>query len=130
MSCKERGMSMNNNKSMIVYKKGFFTKIGNFFKNLFSKHNEENVNEEMLYKASEQSKTQNEQDNMHFIEKIKINDNKIFDVAKRKEFLDEINANAEALEMLSIDRLKKLEQYYDEIIRQNNAKIKRLRESA
>lgn len=121
---------MNNNKSMIVYKKGFFTKIGNFFKNLFSKHNEENVNEEMLYKASEQSKTQNEQDNMHFIEEIKINDNKIFDVAKRKEFLDEINANAEALDMLSIDRLKKLEKYYDEIIRQNDAKIKRLKESA
>lgn len=121
---------MNKNKSMIVYKKAFFTKIWNFFKNLFNKHNEESINEEMLYKASEQSKTQNEQNNMHFLEKIKINDNKILDVAKRKEFLDEINANDEALNMLSIDRLKKLEQYYDEIIRQNDAKIKRLKESS
>ena len=31
--------------------------------------------------------------------------------------------------MLSIDRLEKLEKYYDDIIEQNNKKIKRLKAS-
>lgn len=62
-----------------------------------------------------------------------INNSKLWYLSKSKEpYLeeDEINANDEALNMLSIDRLKKLEQYYDEIIRQNDAKIKRLKESS
>ena len=31
------------------------------------------------------------------------------------------------LNMLSIDRLKKLEKYYDEVIMENDAKIKKLK---
>lgn len=122
---------MNNNKCMIVYKEGFFTKIGKFFKNLFGTRNKvENVNEELFYKTNEQSKIQNVQNNKKFLVEIKISDNKIFDIAKKKEFLEEINGNVEALNMLSIDRLKKLEQYYDEIIKQNDEKIKRLKGTA
>lgn len=122
---------MNNNKSMIVYKEGFFTKIGKFFKNLFGTRNKvENVNEELFYKTNEQSKIQNVQNNKKFLVEIKISDNKIFDIAKKKEFLEKINGNVEALNMLSIDRLKKLEQYYDEIIKQNDEKIKRLKGTA
>ena len=41
-------------------------------------------------------------------------------------FLKEIDGNKEMLNMLSIERLKILEKYYDNIIEENNKKIKRL----
>jgi hypothetical protein len=41
-------------------------------------------------------------------------------------FLKEIDGNKEMLNMLSIERLKRLEKYYDNIIEENNKKIKRL----
>lgn len=45
-------------------------------------------------------------------------------------FLKEIEGNEEKLNMLSIDRLKKLEKYYDNIIAENDKKIKKLKASA
>ena len=48
-------------------------------------------------------------------------------VIERNLFLKEIEGNEEKLEMLSIDRLKKLEKYYNNIIEENNEKIKKLK---
>lgn len=122
---------MNNNRSIVVYKEGIFTKIGKIIKRLFTANkNEKNINEELEQKTNEQDTIKNEQINKSFLEKVKIDDSEMINVVKKKEFFDEINGNAQALNMLSIDRLEKLEKYYDEIIRQNNEKIKRLKESA
>ena len=44
-----------------------------------------------------------------------------------ENFLEEIKGNEEALNMLSIDRLKKLEKYYDSVIEENEKKIKKLK---
>lgn len=46
---------------------------------------------------------------------------------ERKQFLKLIDENEEILEMLSIDRLKKLEKYYDSIIEKNNEILKKLK---
>ena len=45
----------------------------------------------------------------------------------KKKFLKYIDGNVEALNLLSVDRLKKLEKYYDEIIKENEIKIKKLK---
>ena len=118
---------MNNNKSMVVYKEGFFTKIKRLFNKIFhTEKSEKNINEEAVNRIN----GQRQQINESFIEEIRIDDSKTVDAVKKKQFLDEINGNAEALNILSIDRLEKLEKYYDEIIRENAEKIKRLKESA
>lgn len=119
---------MNNNE-MIEYKEGFISKIKNFFKKLFGKqeeqHNyiqkEKNINEIKEVRQEKQDS---------FINEIKV-DTKIVDsVIEKKNFLEEINGNEDALNMLSIERLQKLEKYYDNIIEQNNEKIKKLKASA
>lgn len=49
---------------------------------------------------------------------------------KKDNFLKEIEGNPEKLNMLSIDRLKKLEKYYDSVIEENDRKIKKLKATA
>ena len=48
-------------------------------------------------------------------------------VIDRNNFLREIEGNEGALKMLFIDRLKKLERYYSDIIEKNNKKINKLK---
>ena len=62
-----------------------------------------------------------------FIDTLKVDEKLVDAVVERKKFLKEIEGNEKALNMLSMDRLKKLEEYYDNIIEQNNAKIKKLK---
>ena len=44
-------------------------------------------------------------------------------------FLKKIEGRRDVLEMLSLDRLKVLENYYDEIIEKNNQEIEKLKKS-
>ena len=113
------------NKGIIVYKESFLSKIINFFKNLFGKKEEQyNTSNENIKKLEQEEK----QDK--FINEIKI-DTKVIDAVSNKEnFLKETNGNTEALNMLSIDRLRKLEKYYDSVIEQNEKKIKKLKATA
>ena len=61
-----------------------------------------------------------------FIDSIKANTNGVDSEIMRKKFLEEIDGNVELLSKLSIDRLEKLEKYYDKIIKQNDEIIKKL----
>lgn len=65
-----------------------------------------------------------------FVGEIKIDANVANIVIERNRFLKQINGNEAILNMLSIDRLTKLEKYYDNIIKQNEQKIKRLKGSS
>ena len=65
----------------------------------------------------------------NFINDLKVNTKTTNIVIERNLFLKEIEGNKEKLEMLSIDRLKKLEKYYNNIIKKNNEKIKRLKKN-
>ena len=107
-----------NNNGMIEYKEGIISKIKNFFKKLFENREKQQINE-IKGKKEEKQET--------FINEIKVDGKVVDSVIERKNFLKEIDGNEEALNMLSIDRLKKLEEYYNNIIEQNNVIIKKLK---
>ena len=118
---------MNNNE-MIEYKESIISKIKNFFKKFFRKKEVDNYylqNESIKEIKQEKNNFQN-----NFIDDIKVNTTATNGVIKRNKFLKEIDGNKEALNMLSIDRLKKLEKYYDGVIAENEKKIKKLKASA
>ena len=68
----------------------------------------------------------NKEKRNEFFNQIKVNKNVSKSVIAKNNFFEMIDGNEEALNMLSVKRLKKLEKYYDGIIKQNNEKIKRL----
>ena len=63
----------------------------------------------------------------NFINDLKIDAKLANTVIEKNNLLKSIEGNEEALKMLSIDRLKKLDEYYNNIIEQNNEKIKKLK---
>ena len=103
-----------NNKEITKYKEGFIFKIKKFLKKILNKKEEEyNIKKEEF----------NNQTKGNFIDDIKF-DRKVVDfVVEKKNFLEEINENEKSLNKLSIERLKKLEKYYDSVIEENNKKI-------
>jgi len=73
-----------------------------------------------------ESKAINVYQNNKFINNIKIESDDINKVIKMKDFLNEIDGNVELLQKLSVDRLKQLEKYYNNIIEENKIKISKL----
>ena len=67
---------------------------------------------------------------INFSDNIKIDTKAVNSVIDKKNFLEEIDGNVEALKLLSVDRLRKLEKYYDNVIEENEKKIKKLKETA
>ncbi len=112
------------NKEIMEYKPSLISRIRNFFKKLFIS-NKQDINRVNVITNDENiNKSINKR---NFIDEVKIDANEINKIFKKKEFFDEINGNEEALSMLSIDRLKELKKYYDQIIEQNDLKIKKLK---
>ena len=111
------------NNGMIEYKESFVTKIKNFFKKLFGKKEEPKVIEKVVDEpvVAEENKKDN------FINNIKIGSEAVDNVTEKYSLLQRVEGNTEELENLSIEELKKLEKYYDEIIAKNDAEIKRLK---
>lgn len=118
-----------NNNGLIEYKESFITRIKNFFKRLFGKKDNQynSIQEKTNVNISESI---NNEKKDSFITELSVDDNKINNVIDKKNFLKEIEGNEEKLNMLSIDRLQKLEKYYDSIIDENDKKIKKLKASA
>lgn len=110
-----------NNNGMIEYKENFMTRIKKIFKKMLGKKEEQYnyVRQEPVNKKSERLSD--------FIDNIKIDTKVVDSVIDKKNFLEEIKGNEEVLNMLSIDRLKKLEKYYDSVIAENEKKIKKLK---
>ena len=115
-----------NNNGIIVYKESFISKIKKFFKKLFGNKKQEENNIQTITNEKEQESNVNEREDK-FLKDIKVDIDASNDVIKKKDFLEEIDGNVEALNMLSVDRLKKLEKYNDEVIKENDAKIKKLK---
>lgn len=109
------------NNSMIEYKKSFISKIKDFFRNLFKSKKEtytsELNNDVTISKDSE------------FFNDIKVDTSDIDKFMDKKNFLEYIDGNVEALNKLSIERLKKLKEYYDGIIEENDKIINKLKKS-
>ena len=114
------------NKHLIKYKETFITKIKNFFRKFFKSKRKQTIpiTEEINVIKKEETSKQKENE---FFNEIKVNNSNIDEFVNKKNFLEYIDGNVEALNLLSIDRLKKLEEYYDKVINENEAKIKSLK---
>ena len=64
-----------------------------------------------------------------FKNEIKVDANVANTIIERNKFLKQIDGNEAILNMLSTERLYKLEKYYNNIIEQNEQKIKKLKET-
>lgn len=119
---------MNNNKELIEYKESFISKIRNFFKRFFGKQKKH------YNYVQNEAITEIEQENQEipssFIDEIKFDSKIVSSILERNNFLVEIDGNEEALNMLSVDRLKKLEKYYDSVISKNEQTIRKLKATA
>ena len=112
-----------NNNGIIEYKESFITKIKKIFKRLFGKKEEQyNYVQQETVNEIEEEKKERQSD---FVDNIKIDAKAVNSVIEKKNFLEEIKGNEEVLNMLSIDRLKQLEKYYDSVIAENEKKIRK-----
>ena len=118
------------NKNMVVYKESFISKIGKFFKNLFSKKEIQTEEIQIEQEAKQEEVKKEEPQENKFFSGIKVDTTGIDKVTKRKAFLEKVDGNIEELSKLSMEELTKLEKYYDKVIEQNNEIIKKLQESA
>lgn len=104
------------NKQLVEYKEGFISKVRKFFKNLFGKDKHD-------YSYAQDVNNVNKTNEDRFLNDIKVDNNIVSKEINLKKFLQEIDGNEEALNNLSIDRLRKLEKYYDNVIKENEKKI-------
>ena len=113
-----------NNNGLVEYKEGFISKIRNLFKKIFGKSEEQYnyIQEEHINGLKKENYLKND-----IVNDLKVNVKATNTVIERNNFLRKIEGNEEALKMLSIDRLKKLERYYSDIIKENNEKINKLK---
>lgn len=117
------------NEEIVVYKDSFITRIRKFFRKLFVRrinqyNNIKKISNENINESVDDEKRDK------FITELIVDDNEMNKVLKKDKFLKEIEGNVEKLNMLSIDRLKKLEKYYDNVITENEKKIKKIKVTA
>lgn len=116
------------NNSMIEYKENFISKIKMFFKTLFKRKQSETdcITETSNFSNVEVSieKIENE-----FFNDLKIDTRNLDRFMDKKNFLEYIDGNVETLKMLSTDRLRKLKEYYDGVIENNDKIIENLKKS-
>ena len=117
------------NNDMIEYKEGFIFKIKRFFNNIFKKSKKQEVSEFQSNISDESVVDFNKVEN-EFFNNIKVDSSNVDKVVDKKKFLEYIDGNVEALKMLSIDRLRKLKEYYDGVIEENNKIIDKLKKDA
>lgn len=109
------------NKQLIEYKENFISKVRKFFKNLFGKNQHDYSSIQEIEHTNNQAVSKTNED--RFLNDIKVDNSIVSKEIKMRNFLEEIDGNKEALNKLSIDRLRKLEKYYADVIKENEKKI-------
>lgn len=109
---------------MIKYEESFIVKIRKFLKRLF-KIGKQEYN--FIQETSNKDEEKKEQVKFDFLSEIKVNNTEIISEHNKKMFIFEISKNPQILDSLSIDRLQVLDSYCDDIIKQNEDKIKLLK---
>lgn len=105
------------NNGLIEYKKSFVSKIKDFFKNLFGMKKANDV----IPKVEDEVAVINDRTNK-FLNEIRVENNDLEKLIDKKDFLNFLDGNEEAL--------KKLIKYYDGVIEKNDKIIKRMKKSA
>ena len=114
------------NNNMIEYKESFIFKIKRFFKNIFKNKKEQNVYTLEVSELKDKVTISDKKDT-EFFNDIKVDTSDIDKFMDKKNFLEYIDGNIEALNLLSVDRLRKLKEYYDGVIEKNDKIIKKLK---
>lgn len=114
------------NNTMIEYKESFFSKIKSFFRNLFKREKETNNVIQEICDLNDNEIIPNKEES-EFFDDLKVDTSDIDKFMDKKNFLEYIDGNVDALNLLSVDRLRKLKQYYDEVIDENDKIIKQLK---
>ena len=109
---------------LIEYKGKFISKVKKKSKNGLKNQKEKNDNVTSIAKFKDLALKESK-----FFNDIKVDTTNIDKYMDKKKFLAYINGNIEALKMLSVDRLRKLTEYYDGVIEKNNKKIEKLKKS-
>ena len=115
---------MNNNK-LKNYKSNSITRITEIFKTIFSRKRTEKINTD-----EEQSAVIENNNRQKFLEQIEDKSNSASKVARKVEMLSKIENDENKLKEMSIEELKELSIYYNEIIERNNIIIEKLKKSA
>ena len=119
---------MNTNLPM-KKKNGFIDKIKNFFKKLFNKKDNNNNLEQTSNLIEDEIKVEyNTKSNFQDSIKVEVKD-EYSNNLKREEFLKEVESNPSLLYELPIDKLEKLEKYYDESIAKYVEKLSKLKKA-
>lgn len=116
-----------NKANIVKYKENFITKIRKFLKRLFVSKKETNDN--VLKSSVNENNKKREIEERDIRKDIKVTTESIDKLIEKKEFLEYIDGNIEALSKLSIDRLEKLKEYYNGIIEKNNKIISNLKQN-
>ena len=117
------------NNDMVEYKESFISKIKRFLSSIFKKSTQQEVSNFQSDVSNESKVDFNKVEN-DFFDNIKFDSSAANKVVDKKKFLEYIDGNVEALKMLSIDRLRKLKEYYDGVIEENNKIIEKLKKDA
>ncbi len=108
------------NKEMVEYKESFITKVKGFFKNVFSKEKNVKPKASLYIQETDNKQYGQFQEGLKVEEYNNPNGRRIDTYEKqRNQFLEEINGNVEMLNNLSVDRLMRLEDYYNSVIEEN-----------
>ena len=104
---------------LVPIKENMFQKIRRIFSKLFGK---KNIKTEKMQQEEQQKK-----DNSKFLADIKAEvTNEPQKKIKQEEFISNLENDKSLLQNLSIERLKQLSEYYDEMIEKEQMKIKKL----
>lgn len=129
---------MDNKQMIPVKENSILYKIKRFFKSLFRFKKQLNNEEEIAYNKEniiEDNQEENNEININIlatpdtirgrmeVQETLDNNKPESSKSEMQKFLEELDGNKEKLELLSIDRLKRLDSYYLEIIKQNNDTI-------
>ena len=116
------------NNSIVEYKKNIISRIKKYFLNLFKSKDtfnnsvDENVNVDIEIDINKIKEND-------FFENLKVNTNDFSKLNNKNDFLKYIDGNINALDSLSVDRLKKLKEYYAQVIEENDIIINQLKKS-
>ena len=114
------------NNLPIKKENNFLSKIKNFFRRLFVKKDPI----EITNNIDEKMDISNQQDKQSFGDDIKISVfNDYLNDFKRTDFINKIEKNPDLLYNISIDRLKKLENYYDYLIAKDIQELNKIKKA-
>lgn len=106
---------------LILKEESIFTKIKNFFKNLFNKSSKQEIAKEKVLEENGKELTKE-----GFKEEIKIKDiNSIENITTKQDFIKRIEKNNVLIYELSNERLDQLIDYYEEEIERKKEELKK-----